>query len=51
VDRRRYLGVTSKAASGAMSQWLLHSPSVTLSVVPKGRRDLALPGAQEVNVS
>jgi len=51
VDRRRYLDVTSKAASGAMSQWLLHSPTVTLSVVPKGRRDLAMPGAHEVNVS
>jgi zinc protease len=51
VDRRRYLEVTSKDASAAMSRWLLNKPSVTLSVVPNGRRDLALPGAQEVSVS
>jgi zinc protease len=51
VDRHRYLDVTSKGASAAVSRWLLNTPSVTLSVVPKGRRDLALPGAQEVHVS
>jgi zinc protease len=51
VDRRRYLDVTSKAAAAAMSRWLMHAPCVTLSVVPKGRRDLALPGSEEVRVS
>ena len=51
VDRKRYLGVTARGAAAAMSRWLLNSPSVTLSVVPKGRRDLALPGAREVRVS
>ena len=50
-DRRRYLGVTSKGAAAAMSRWLVNAASVTLSVVPKGRRDLALPDAVEVRVS
>jgi hypothetical protein len=34
-----------------MRRWLIDTPSVSLSVVPKGRRDLALPGAEEVRVS
>jgi zinc protease len=51
VDRRRYLDVTAAAAAAAVNRWLLNAPSVTLSVVPKGRRDLAMPGAMEVHVS
>jgi zinc protease len=50
-DRQRYFDVTSKAAAAAVNRWLVHAPSVSLSVVPKGRRDLALPGAEEVHVS
>ena len=50
-DRQRYFDVTSKAAAAAVNKWLVHAPSVSLSVVPKGRRDLALPGAEEVHVS
>jgi zinc protease len=50
-DRQRYFDVTSKGAAAAVAKWLVHAPSVSLSVVPKGRRDLALPGAQEVHVS
>ena len=50
-DRQRYFDVTSKAAVAAVNKWLVHAPSVSLSVVPKGRRDLALPEAQEVHVS
>jgi zinc protease len=50
-DRQRYLDVTSKAAAAALDRWLVKAPSVTLSVVPKGRRDLALPDAAEVHVS
>ena len=50
-DRQRYFDVTSKAAVAAVDKWLVHAPSVSLSVVPKGRRDLALPEAQEVHVS
>jgi zinc protease len=51
VDRQRYLGVKSSGAAAAMSRWLVHAPAVTLSVVPTGRRDLALPGAEQVRVS
>ena len=50
-DRQRYLDVTGKAAAAAVNRWLVNAPSVTLSVVPKGRRDLALPEAVEVHVS
>ena len=50
-DRQRYFDVTSKGAAAAVNKWLVHAPSVSLSVVPKGRRDLALPGAEEVHVS
>jgi zinc protease len=50
-DRQRYFDVTSKGAAAAMSKWLVHAPYVSLSVVPKGRRELALPGAVEVHVS
>jgi zinc protease len=50
-DRQRYFAVTSKGAAAAVSRWIVNAPSVTLSVVPKGRRDLALPGGVEVRVS
>jgi zinc protease len=50
-DRQRYFDVTSKGAAAAVNKWLVHAPSVSLSVVPKGRRDLALAEAQEVHVS
>ena len=50
-DRRRYLTVTSKGVAAAVSRWLVKAPSVSLSVVPRGRRELALAGAAEVRVS
>ena len=50
-DRERYVNVTSKAVASAVSSWLVKAPSVSLSVVPRGRRELALPGAAEVSVS
>ncbi len=50
-DRRRYVNVTSHGVAAAVSNWLVKAPSVSLSVVPRGRRDLALPGAVEVRVS
>jgi len=34
-----------------VGKWLVKAPSVSLSVVPRGRRELALPGAVEVRVS
>lgn len=51
VDRQRYFDVTAAAASAALSRWLIKAPHVSLSVVPKGRRDLGLTGAVEVRVS
>ena len=51
VDRQRYLNVTSKGAAAAVNRWLVHAPSTTMSVVPKGKRELALPDATEVRVS
>lgn len=50
-DRQRYFDVTRAGAASAVSNWLTQAPSVSLSVVPRGRRDLALPGAAEVHVS
>lgn len=50
-DRQRYYDVTSKAAAASVRKWLVGTPSVSLSVVPKGHRELALPGAVEVHVS
>ena len=50
-DRERYVAVTSKGVAAAVTRWLIKAPSVSLSVVPRGRRDLALPGATEVRVS
>jgi zinc protease len=51
VDRQRYLEVTSKGAAAAVGRWLVNAPMVTLSVVPNGRRDLALAQSEEVCVS
>jgi zinc protease len=50
-DRQRYINVTSKGVAAAVGKWLVKAPSVSLSVVPRGRRELALPGAVEVRVS
>jgi zinc protease len=50
-DRQRYINVTGKGVAAAVSAWLVKAPSVSLSVVPLGRRELAIPGAVEVRVS
>ena len=50
-DRQRYLNVTSRGVAAAVDRWLVKAPSVSLSVVPRGKRELALPGAVEVHVS
>ena len=50
-DRQRYVNVTSKGVAAAVSKWLVKAPSVSLSVVPRGRHELALPGAVEARVS
>ena len=50
-DRQRYRDVSSKSAAAAVRTWLIGTPAVSLSVVPRGKRELALPGAAEVHVS
>jgi zinc protease len=50
-DRQRYEQVTAKGVTAAVNKWLVNAPSVSLSVVPRGRRDLGLPGAVEARVS
>ncbi len=50
-DRQRYMDVTRADVAAAVATHLLHAPSVALSVVPKGKRDLALRDAVEVRVS
>lgn len=50
-DRERYRAVTAGRVVGAVGHWLLGARHVALSVVPKGRDDLALLGATEVHVS
>jgi zinc protease len=51
ADRSRYRAVTGDRIARAVSRWLSDAPYVALSVVPRGRRDLALAGATEVHVS
>ena len=51
ADRKRYRDVTAGGVSAAARRYLVEPPLVTLSVVPRGRRELALPGATEVSVS
>jgi zinc protease len=50
-DRQRYENVTAKGVTAAVTKWLINAPSVSLSVVPRGRRDLSLPNAVEARVS
>ena len=50
-DRQRYETITADEVAAATRRWLMEAPSVALSVVPRGRRELALPGAVEVHVS
>jgi zinc protease len=51
ADRDRYRAVTIDRIATAVTRWLAEAPHVALSVVPRGRRDLALAGATEVQVS
>ena len=50
-DRQRYRAVGDRGVADAARRFLVDAPFVTLSVVPRGRRDLALPAAAEVHVS
>ena len=51
ADRQRYRAVTAGGVAAAARRFLVEPPLVTLSVVPRGRRELALPGATAVSVS
>jgi zinc protease len=50
ADRARYDAATSDSIARAVRTWLVDQPHVSLSVIPAGRRDLALAGATEVRV-
>jgi zinc protease len=50
-DRERYVTATAAGVAAAARRWLHDAPLVSLSIVPRGRRALALAGATEVHVS
>ena len=50
-DLRRYTEVTADDVRCEVARWLAGQPAVTLSVVPKGRADLAVAGSVPVEVS
>lgn len=49
-DRARYDAATPASTAAAVQRWLTGAPRVTLSVVPRDRRDLAAPDSTEVSV-
>jgi zinc protease len=51
ADRSRYESATRLSIAAAVSRWLIACPRVSLSVVPRGAPELALPGSVEVQVS
>ena len=50
-DLQRYYAVTNRSLQHAVGRYLDPSRHVTLSIVPRGRRELALPGSAPVVVS
>jgi zinc protease len=46
-DLARYRDTTRESVRSAVARWLVRAPSVALSVIPEGRRDLALPGSAQ----
>jgi zinc protease len=50
-DLERYWTTDGARIAAATRRWLHESPSVSLAVVPAGRRELALPDAAEARVS
>jgi zinc protease len=50
-DMDRYRGVTAASVQRVAREWLQPESGVLLSVVPRGRSDLALAGSQPVSVS
>jgi zinc protease len=51
ADLERYQSVTGAGMAAAVRRWLVGQPRVALGLVPRGRRDLALADATEVQVS
>ena len=47
-DRDRYTRASADSVATAVRRWLRDAPGVALSVVPRGSRELALPGSQTV---
>lgn len=50
-DFERYRAVDADGLRAAVGRWLVRHSRVTLSVVPRGRTDLAVPGSDPVVVS
>ena len=50
-DLDRYRKATAESVRAAAVKYLTEAPRVMLSIVPRGRRDLALPGAEPIAVS
>jgi zinc protease len=50
ADLERYLSATTEGVRAAVERWLTAGARLTLSVVPKGRADLALPGSVPTEV-
>jgi zinc protease len=50
-DLERYRAVTVESVREAVRRWLAYEHAVTLSVVPQGRLDLAVPGSHMVVAS
>ena len=48
ADRDRYTRATAASVAAAVRRWLRDAPGVALSVVPRGARELALPGSRTV---
>ena len=51
ADRERYERAMPDGIAAALRRWIVARPSVTLSVVPRGARQLAVPDSTEVHVS
>ena len=50
-DRSRYESASRESIASGVRRWLLDQPHITLSVVPSGARQLAIPQSVEVHVS
>lgn len=51
ADLQRYLGASAAALQSSVTKWLDPARAIALSVVPRGRRDLGLPGSEPVTLA